>query len=66
MKIPKIEMPKFVKWLMFNPVDLVTSLIKAKQIKREMFLMKEYESGRILQVDNGKDNKKLLLKLESN
>ena len=62
----KIPNPiKIIRWLKFNPVLLITNAIKAKRIKKERFLMGEYESGRILQVDNNKDNKQFLLKLET-
>ncbi|MCK4648076.1 hypothetical protein KAT51_00990 [bacterium] len=73
-----MKLPRFIKWIMFNPktiihnlwnlipniITLISNIARAKEIGKENFLMKEYESGRILQVNNNKDNKKHLLSLE--
>lgn len=71
MKLPKLLTKKipnpisFFKWMAFNPITIAKNIIKAKEINREKFLLKEYETGRILQVDNDEDNKKFLLNLET-
>lgn len=59
-----MKLPKFIRWMMLNPVTLITNIVRVKEIKREKFLMNEYKSKRILQVDNDTDNKKYLLSLE--
>jgi len=71
MKLPNIQLPKipnpinFFKWMAFNPITIAKNMINAKKIHGQNFLLKEYEAGRILQVDNDKDNKKYLLNLET-
>lgn len=35
-------------------------LKKEKHSKREIMLLEEYEKGKVLQIDNGKDNKQHL------
>lgn len=61
MKLPKIKFPKIP-----NPVEIVKGLMpKSPRARRDQALLKEYEAGRILQVDNDKDNKKFLLNLEA-
>lgn len=61
MKLPKIKLPK-----MPNPVEIAKGLMpKSPRAKRDQALLKEYEAGRILQVDNNVDNKKHFLKLET-
>lgn len=57
-----MKLLKILKWL--NPLDPLKTIFQSKKSKRENFLVQEYEAGRILQVDNGIDNKKNLLKLE--
>ena len=60
-----MKLPKFIRWMMFNPITIAKNIIYAKEINKQNLLLKEYEAGRILQVDNGKDNKQFLLKLET-
>lgn len=44
-------------------MKMLDKLKKKRKIRDEM-LMKEYESGRILQIDNEVDNKEYLKKIE--
>lgn len=73
MKRPKkfIEMNKQIKrgfmvgfLLVKSDIKKVVQKFKSKKNKKAIFLMEEYNSGRVLRVDDGTDNKKYLLGTE--